>query len=101
MIRRPPRSTLFPYTALFRSLLGATLLRERITPRQGAGIALAVLGLAAIAVSRAQTAALLPVLLTLLAALGWALGNLADRKSTCLNSSHANMSYAVFCSKKK
>jgi uncharacterized membrane protein len=47
-------------------LLGAALLREHLSPRQGTGIGLAVLGLAAIAVARAQTAALLPVLLTLL-----------------------------------
>ena len=60
-------------------LLGAALLREHLSPRQGTGIGLAVLGLAAIAVARAQTAALLPVLLTLLGALGWALGNLANR----------------------
>ncbi|WP_214403762.1 EamA family transporter [Pseudonocardia lacus] len=66
-------------SAPFTVLLGAVLLRERLTPRQGVGIGLAVLGLAAIAVARAQTAALLPVVLTLLGALGWAFGNLANR----------------------
>jgi O-acetylserine/cysteine efflux transporter len=66
-------------SAPFTVLLGAVLLRERLSPRQGAGIGLAVLGLAAIAVARAQTAALLPVVLTLLGALGWAFGNLANR----------------------
>lgn len=66
-------------SAPFTVLLGGLLLRERIGPRQVVGIGLAVLGLAAIAVARAQTAALLPVLLTLLGALGWAFGNLASR----------------------
>lgn len=66
-------------SAPFTVLLGAVLLRERISARQGIGITLAVLGLAAIAVARAQTAALLPVVLTLLGALGWAFGNLASR----------------------
>lgn len=66
-------------SAPFTVLLAATLLREPLSPRQGVGIGLAVLGLAAIAVSRAQSSALLPVLLTLLGALGWAFGNLANR----------------------
>ncbi|WP_028930624.1 EamA family transporter [Pseudonocardia asaccharolytica] len=66
-------------SAPFTVLLGALLLRERPTVRQGAGIGLAVLGLAAIAVSRAESAALLPVLLTLVGALGWAFGNLCAR----------------------
>ena len=60
-------------------LLGAVFLRERLTARQGIGIGLAVLGLAAIAASRAQSAAVLPVLLTLCGALGWAFGNLCNR----------------------
>src|SRR2546427_8860323 len=90
MIRRPPRSTLFPYTTLFRSLVGLTggiatgkstvsrlfeecgarlidadvLAREVVTPRQ-------------------------PALIR------------RDRKSTRLNSSHSQISYAVFCLKKK
>lgn len=67
-------------SAPFTVLLGAVLLRERISRRQGVGIGLAVLGMVAIAVSRAQVAAALPVLLTLLGALGWALGNLAARR---------------------
>jgi drug/metabolite transporter (DMT)-like permease len=57
-------------SAPFTVLLGALLLRERISPRQGIGIAFALLGLATIAVSRAQVAAVLPVLLTLLGAAG-------------------------------
>src|SRR3954465_2568355 len=66
-------------SAPFTVVLGAVLLRERISARQGIGIGLAVLGLAVIAVARAQTAALLPVVLTLLGALGWAFGNLCSR----------------------
>src|SRR3712207_7672837 len=84
MIRRPPRSTLFPYTTLFRSLLTLADI---------------------IALTRATTVARIlerddfskryavgdPITLT----------ELLDRKSTRLNSSHANISYAVFCLKKK
>jgi drug/metabolite transporter (DMT)-like permease len=66
-------------SAPFTVLLGVVLLRERTTLRQRFGIGLAVLGLAGIAVDRAQSATLLPVLLTLLGALGWAFGNLAGR----------------------
>src|SRR3712207_7842602 len=81
MIRRPPRSTLFPYTTLFRSR-GSSLLRRRIRqvvpPRGRVGCALIR------ARARHTTAAI---------------GE--DRKSTRLNSSHANISYAVFCLKKK
>ncbi|MFB8773445.1 EamA family transporter [Streptomyces broussonetiae] len=68
-------------SAPFTVLLGALLLGERISRRQLAGIALAVLGMAAIAVERGRTAALLPLLLTVLAALGWALGNIAARQA--------------------
>ncbi|MFD3654882.1 EamA family transporter [Streptomyces sp. NPDC058620] len=62
-------------------LLGAVLLHERLSWQQLAGMAAAVLGLTVIAVDRARTAALLPLFLTLLAALGWALGNLASRQA--------------------
>src|SRR3712207_8788513 len=90
MIRRPPRSTLFPYTTLFRSWLvnGATLL----TPLQGV----------AYITQQALVLALLPIALLLsLLGLGLLLAGPLDRKSTRLNSSHANISYAVFCLKKK
>src|SRR3712207_7913432 len=77
MIRRPPRSTLFPYTTLFRSEDGAGAGRQRPLhrdgqrgPRQGGGD-------------------------------GREGAHHQDRKSTRLNSSHANISYAVFCLKKK
>ncbi|GAA1834129.1 EamA family transporter [Pseudonocardia ailaonensis] len=66
-------------SAPFTVLLGAVLLRERLSARQAAGIGLAVAGLLAIAVARAQAAALLPLLLTLIGALGWAFGNLCSR----------------------
>lgn len=66
-------------SAPFTVLLGAVLLGERLSGRQAVGIGLAVVGLVSIALARAQVAALLPVLLTLCGALGWALGNLANR----------------------
>ncbi|MFE4695077.1 EamA family transporter [Streptomyces sp. NPDC056749] len=68
-------------SAPFTVLLGALLLRERVTGRQLAGIALAVLGMVVIAVDRSRTAPLLPLVLTVLAALGWAVGNLASRQA--------------------
>jgi drug/metabolite transporter (DMT)-like permease len=78
-------------SAPFTVLLGVLLLRERISARQGAGILIALLGLAAIAVSRAQVAAVLPVLLTLLGALGWAFGNLATRLAAAPNPLHLTL----------
>src|SRR3712207_8935903 len=80
MIRRPPRSTLFPYTTLFRSRVDQRDLRRPA----GAPAAGELLGerephRAARRLRRGE----------------------ADRKSTRLNSSHANISYAVFCLKKK
>src|SRR3712207_7590881 len=90
MIRRPPRSTLFPYTTLFRSL-GFAVTGLDIVP-----------GMVEVARSKAAD---LPA--------RWVAGDarafdlsehfrlILDRKSTRLNSSHANISYAVFCLKKK
>src|SRR3712207_9005708 len=90
MIRRPPRSTLFPYTTLFRSRAGApaplgrddaprhTHARARLQQRPD-GARLHGAHLPRRIVGRMK----------------------ADRKSTRLNSSHANISYAVFCLKKK
>src|SRR3712207_7472612 len=80
MIRRPPRSTLFPYTTLFRSALRhraehlAQLERDRNSLLE-------------------SYAGLVPEAIDALVS--------EDRKSTRLNSSHANISYAVFCLKKK
>src|SRR3712207_7206780 len=96
MIRRPPRSTLFPYTTLFRSeglrdLPGpGRLFRGRLAETRGQ-IAVGLRGLDDV-----------PAGASLLAhRLGHLPGDLPDRKSTRLNSSHANISYAVFCLKKK
>src|SRR3712207_8118838 len=86
MIRRPPRSTLFPYTTLFRS---AT---EAVALWLGRAFAV-VLGSAVLIVTG--------LALTTAASGGALLAASLDRKSTRLNSSHANISYAVFCLKKK
>src|SRR3712207_6878061 len=88
MIRRPPRSTLFPYTTLFRS--GCDDVAHAVGAEGGAGVAAARHD--EVAHDRVETAALLA---------GHRLVGGADRKSTRLNSSHANISYAVFCLKKK
>src|SRR3712207_6971766 len=82
MIRRPPRSTLFPYTTLFRSAL---MMRERSAVRLS--------GTRTVRPWRASADRI-----------AWRIHHTAyeiDRKSTRLNSSHANISYAVFCLKKK
>src|SRR3712207_8713970 len=101
MIRRPPRSTLFPYTTLFRSLLAATLFGSLYFM----GAKIEALG------TRAEEHA--DRLGSRIDSLGrlvderwegqgrWMQASLEDRKSTRLNSSHANISYAVFCLKKK
>lgn len=65
--------------APFTMLLAALLLGERLTARRAAGVGIAVLGLAFIGAHRAQAASWVPVALTLLAALGWAIGNLCSR----------------------
>src|SRR3712207_7789846 len=97
MIRRPPRSTLFPYTTLFRSRapVAHDVEPEFLQVRQEAR-GLQVLGYDL--GSRRQ--ARLDVGLYREALLDSLLGQ-QDRKSTRLNSSHANISYAVFCLKKK
>src|SRR3712207_7651028 len=93
MIRRPPRSTLFPYTTLFRS--------RKMYLHAGAEIPRALAG------TNMETAGFIDVA----EKYGWELVHTVatfanpcgrvDRKSTRLNSSHANISYAVFCLKKK
>src|SRR5690349_21899535 len=82
MIRRPPRSTLFPYTTLFRSLRA---LREDRRDRRG------VVGHDRVGAEREQPLGLGRVIDR----------PVIDRKSTRLNSSHVEISYAVFCLKKK
>src|SRR3712207_9090634 len=92
MIRRPPRSTLFPYTTLFRSV-GDLVLRD-------VGHA-AVAEPAAVAGDAGRGAPLRAAGGADADAVHPDLRRRADRKSTRLNSSHANISYAVFCLKKK
>src|SRR3712207_8200653 len=89
MIRRPPRSTLFPYTTLFRSLTGG----EDVDERGADLLRVLVAGLLGEAGERRRHLAVAEGVVGLPLA--------ADRKSTRLNSSHANISYAVFCLKKK
>src|SRR3712207_9008613 len=86
MIRRPPRSTLFPYTTLFRSRRGGAPLRRSGREERGAGELR----------SESEKERLMAVRVAING-----FGRIGDRKSTRLNSSHANISYAVFCLKKK
>src|SRR5258708_14075491 len=89
MIRRPPRSTLFPYTTLFRSKHFAKIHAAGAVPLSAGGDHLVTLPIMrAIAPSKSKGG-------------GPALGMVQDRKSTRLNSSHQIISYAVFCLKKK
>src|SRR2546429_5883749 len=82
MIRRPPRSTLFPYTTLFRSH-GEHFLGTRIADLRASGFLHHPAGFRGTAVVRHDDFVVI------------------DRKSTRLNSSHGYISYAVFCLKKK
>src|SRR2546422_6036606 len=91
MIRRPPRSTLFPYTTLFRSPAGP-LVRWR-----GGVIA----AWAALALLFAPRASRVQQVLALRGGASETTESARDRKSTRLNSSHGYISYAVFCLKKK
>src|SRR3712207_8618541 len=96
MIRRPPRSTLFPYTTLFRSM-DLTTLEGKDTP--GKVRALCQKGMhpqpGDPTIPAVAAICIYPALIP------EAKEALRDRKSTRLNSSHANISYAVFCLKKK
>jgi O-acetylserine/cysteine efflux transporter len=82
-------------SAPFTVLLAGVWLHERLSGRQFAGVALAVLGLAVIAVHRAQAAAWVPVVLTLCGALGWAIGNVCSRKAQAPNALHFTLWTAV------
>src|SRR3712207_7184797 len=92
MIRRPPRSTLFPYTTLFRSdrrlhhVLQRCHVREKVEALEDHADPGALPGDVLVRTHLQPAAPLLDP---------------EDRKSTRLNSSHANISYAVFCLKKK
>src|SRR3712207_7653856 len=79
MIRRPPRSTLFPYTTLFRSFPEVLAFRD----------------------ARAEALGEKLIVRSVEDSIARGTVRLRDRKSTRLNSSHANISYAVFCLKKK
>src|SRR3712207_7116879 len=96
MIRRPPRSTLFPYTTLFRS---AALGRTPTAWKPTDVIAEASLIGGIFGKGGGNEVGSAEVLNALVAKFGKKAGR--DRKSTRLNSSHANISYAVFCLKKK
>jgi O-acetylserine/cysteine efflux transporter len=82
-------------SAPFTVLLAGVWLHERLSARQCAGVALAVVGLGVIAVHRAQTAAWVPVVLTLCGALGWAVGNVCSRKAQAPNALHLTLWTAV------
>src|SRR3712207_6974314 len=86
MIRRPPRSTLFPYTTLFRSEVAVDVADRAVDAVAGVPVQ------AALGVARRRD---------VLRQVGDLDVRRQDRKSTRLNSSHANISYAVFCLKKK
>src|SRR2546430_10159148 len=95
MIRRPPRSTLFPYTTLFRSLPYAERLAVSMRDRALQKQFLMAEELAS-PVTRGEAA-----LLGQITPAQWALLRQEIGKSTRLNSSHSQISYAVFCLKKK
>src|SRR3712207_7809279 len=88
MIRRPPRSTLFPYTTLFRSVVERNLERRRIVHDLHQPLGRLLLRRQRVELGHHREIAFLLI-------------EDVDRKSTRLNSSHANISYAVFCLKKK
>src|SRR3712207_7758748 len=88
MIRRPPRSTLFPYTTLFRSYTEALKSQQYITSHHDIGF---IIGCSYLNGMRMGHEAYDSIIIQAA----------KDRKSTRLNSSHANISYAVFCLKKK
>src|SRR3712207_8344420 len=95
MIRRPPRSTLFPYTTLFRSRPAAP---PRPMVRRPDGLSNLALAAHEELCRRARIGCLSPFQQV---EDEGPPGHRGDRKSTRLNSSHANISYAVFCLKKK
>lgn len=82
-------------SAPFTMLLAGIFLAERITRRQVIGIVLAVSGLATIAIHRGETAALMPVVLTLAGAFGWAIGNVCSRKAAAPNPFHLTLWMSV------
>src|SRR5438477_9108083 len=83
MIRQPPRSTLFPYTTLFRSAVGKCLIPYMVLPKM-----------------RITVVEAIPLAASFKEVFRFGVTD-RDRKSTRLNSSHMSISYAVFCLKKK
>src|SRR2546430_5163000 len=98
MIRRPPRSTLFPYTTLFRSPAAAGGGAPRRIRRRWRASWLRTCRWVALAAPRKSA---MWSLSCAQPAPAWSLARALDRKSTRLNSSHSQISYAVFCLKKK
>lgn len=82
-------------SAPFTVVLAGVFLRERLTGRQVVGVTVAVAALGLIALHRSQTAALLPVVLALCGALGWAIGNLATRRAGAANPLHLTLWWSV------
>src|SRR3712207_8829173 len=95
MIRRPPRSTLFPYTTLFRSLLKNKIYKTSVIPSSS------IAYFQRIRILDATIFQMPKHLANVYPGSGGCAQTAGDRKSTRLNSSHANISYAVFCLKKK
>src|SRR5256886_9273065 len=95
MIRRPPRSTLFPYTTLFRSVVGIPGVQTGVEGERRDIVALPRLQIEPGQVS------VLPAGVNRVRIIRGDLHPHPDRKSTRLNSSHSQISYAVFCLKKK
>src|SRR3712207_7003529 len=96
MIRRPPRSTLFPYTTLFRSGTSGAWVRGELREVNDRGVVIHVRS-----EGQREAACVFYPWSNVQAIRISDEGPLEDRKSTRLNSSHANISYAVFCLKKK
>src|SRR3712207_7850713 len=98
MIRRPPRSTLFPYTTLFRSEHAMGAMMNGMAAHGGE----VPVGVTYLVFSDYMRPTLrLAAMMGLPAQFAFSHDSIGDRKSTRLNSSHANISYAVFCLKKK
>src|SRR5258707_8665824 len=101
MIRRPPRSTPFPYTTLFRSTKINYAIGCGVTGRSIDGSAEELMLAEAVRAARESDVAVIALGESADMSGEAASRHIRDRKSTRLNSSHANISYAVFCLKKK
>lgn len=82
-------------SAPFTVILGALLLREHLSPRRVAGVAIAVLGLALVGIDRASATGWVPFLLVVLGGLGWAFGNLASRQAAAPDPLHLTLWMSV------